>query len=226
LKNTKHFFIIAITLIVLVSCSSSNQKDIESVALKLANTIDTNSILLLKKYSFVKRGVLEFWQRNSYDTTLYSISGRTFNDTTELMIYQPYIFSKDFTVNYKFDTSVFYSFTFYEVRGRIVRTISDSLNGANKITDTSILVKVVFPEQNPFAKLKELSSLKEKFTLVGTSYREDIGDFIVFWLSPQYKLTYMPDTLKLNEWSKRNWIEDFKRGKEIKKHWSLLKQYE
>jgi hypothetical protein len=86
LKNTNHFSTIAIAIILLASCSSPNQKEIESAALKLANTIDTNSIRVLKQYSFIKRDVLEFWQRNSYDTTLYSISGRTFNDTTALAL--------------------------------------------------------------------------------------------------------------------------------------------
>ena len=92
--------------------------------------------------------------------------------------------------------------------------------------DTFALARQIFPGQDPFSKFSKLTGIKDKYKFIATSYRSDIGDFITFWLSLQYKLIYLPDTMKMNAKSKKYWIDDFKSGKEIKEHWSLLKVYD
>lgn len=91
------------------------------------------------------------------------------------------------------------------------------------IEDTSISVKQFFPDQNPFQTLSTLTEIQNKFQFIGSFYRSDIGDFNVLWLSPKFKLTYLPDTSKMNEQFKRNWIDEFESGKKIKESWSLIK---
>src|SRR5258705_8485984 len=90
----------------------SEDKKIEDAALYLANNIDSNSLNLLKKYSFGKRGKLEFWQRISVDSFLYSFSLEQNGDTSQLALFRPFGFIKDFACNYQFDTSLYYEFHF------------------------------------------------------------------------------------------------------------------
>jgi hypothetical protein len=195
-------------------------------AIKLANTIDSNSINLLKKYCFVKRGDLEFWLRVSPDSSLYSFSYKLKGDTVEMGVYQPMNFVKDFHSTLKFDTSIYGAFRFYKLKDIIVRLVADSNYGGENSRDTLVNVKGGFPEKDPFATLATLTAIKDKFGFIGTSYRSDIGDFVEFWLSPQFKLTYLPDTLKMNPKAKKYWLDDFAKGKQIKEHWALLKVYE
>ena len=198
----------------------------QEAALKLANNIDDSSLNLLKQFCFGKRGNLEFWQRVSADSFLYSFSYKLLGDTTELTVYSPYNFKRDFTTNFQFDTAKFYEFRFLKLKDSIVKIVSVT-NQAQEITsDTTVSSKLLFPDSNPFETLSYLTGIKDKYSLIGTSYRSDIGDFIVFWLTPQFKLTYLPDTSNMNQNFKKYWLDDYYKGKIIKEHWSLQKVYE
>jgi hypothetical protein len=195
-------------------------------ALKIANKINDSSLTLLKKFCFGKRGDLEFWQRVSADSSLYSFSYKLLGDTTELTVYSPYNFKKDFTTNFQFDTARFYEFRFLKLKDSIVKIVSVSNQAQEVSSDTLVYSKSLFPNSDPFETLSALNGIKDKYSLVSTSYRSNIGDFIVFWLSPQFKLTYLPDTSSMNPKFKKYWLEDFNKGILIKEHWSLLKVYE
>lgn len=105
----------------------------------------------------------------------------------------------------------------------IVKVELDSSTGNTLFKDTSVITEQVFPNQNPFAFFSELASISNKYDFIGSSYKSDI---FVFWLSPKFKMTYLPDTLKMNANSKKYWIEEFLKGKQIKQHWSLINVYE
>jgi hypothetical protein len=223
--------IIISTLFILtffIKCKSPNptEENIEQVAINLANNIDSNSLSLLRNYCYSRRGDIHFWQKVSGDTNLYACSYKINQDTSELTIWQPYNFKKDFPTNYHFDTSNFFEYKFSKFLNKIVKLSRVSDYGINYYKDTLALARQIFVGQDPFSKFSELTAIKDKYKFIATSYRSDIGDFITFWLSPQYKLTYLPDTTKMNKEAKKYWIDDFKNGKEIKRHWSLLKVYD
>ena len=210
-----------------VKCSSPGRTDnsAEETAINLANNIDSNSISLLKEYSYGRRGDHDFWQKLSADTTLYSCSYKRNHDTTELTVFRPKNFVNDFASSFKFDTSVYYQYVFFQRHDTVVRILKVDNHGQDHLSDTLVSTKQLFPSRNPFIKLAELTALKDKLNFIGTSYREDIGEFIEFWISPQYKLTYLPDTTKMNPGSKKYWLDEFAKGSEIKEHWSLIKVY-
>ena len=231
MQALRHILLIIATILGLTfftKCNSPTTTDnvAQEAAIKLANNIDDSSLLLLKKFCFGKRGDLEFWQRVSADSFLYSFSYKLLGDTTELTVYSPYNFKRDFTTNFQFDTSKYYEFRFLKLKDTIVKIVSVT-NQAQEITkDTIISSKRLFPDSNPFETLSNLTNIKDKYSLIGTSYRSDIGDFIVFWLTPQFKLTYLPDTSNMNQKFKKIWLDDFNKGKVIKEQWSLQKVYE
>jgi len=212
----------------LSKCENSTRKDknAEQVALNLINKIDSPSIELLKKYSYGRRGEYDFWQRISTDETLYSCSYKKDNDTVMLTVFRPYNFVKDFPSTFNFDTANYEQYDFFKLNDSIVKILQDSTYGQDHISDTSILVKQLFPGDDPFAKFEALTNIKDELGFIGTFYRSDIGDFFQFWIIPQYKLTYLPDTLKLNPKFKKYWLDEFAKGKKIKENWSLLKVYE
>ncbi|MEX6690878.1 hypothetical protein QTN47_25440 [Danxiaibacter flavus] len=200
-------------------------KDIEQRAVYLANNIDSSSLTLLRKFCFGNRGSVEFWQRVSSGSSLYSFYQKRDDDTTKLTLWQPYNFIKDFKSSYQFDTSRYNEFRFLKIKDTIVRIIEINNGGQEVIKDTSISVKQIFPDQNPFQTLSNLTAIQNRFKFIGSFYRNDIGDFISFWLSPKFKLTYLPDTLKMNNFSKKYWLEEFSKGKQIKQYWSLINVY-
>ena len=230
-KPVRHFTIYIPTILILTfftKCTSttSTNKQIEQEAIDIANNIDSTSLNLLRKYCYGSRGDDNFWQRISADTNLYTCSYKTKNDTSELTIFQPFSFKNDFATSYIFDTTSFFRYKFSELGDEIVKITATSDYQLDYYKDTSALVKSFFTRQDPFETFADLTKIKARYKFIGTSYRSDIGDFIIFWLSPQYKLTYLPDTLKMNEKSKKYWLDDFAKGKEIKPHWSLQKVHD
>ncbi len=209
-------------------CRSSPRADnnAEKTAINLANNIDSNSIRLLKEYSYGQRGDYGSWQKLSADTTLYACSYKINQDTIELTVFRSLNFIKDFASPFNFDTSTYYQFIFFQRHDTIVKIMRVDNHGQNHLKDTLVSTKQLFPSQNPFVMFSELTALKNKLNFIGTNYRSDIGEFIDFWITPQYKLTYLPDTIMMNPKFKKYWLTDFAKGKKIKEHWSLQKVYD
>ena len=228
LRNNQIIISAFLSLTFFSKCTSSipTDKDIEQKAIYLANNIDTNSLNLLKRFDYGLRGDDNFWLRVSADTSLYACNYKLENDTAKLSIWRPYNFIQDFSTMFKFDTSNYSQYTFLKLQDKIVKVELDSSNGNTLIKDTLVMTDQLFPDKNPFATFSELASIRNKYDFIGSTYRSDIGDFFVFWLSPKFKLTYLPDTLKMNANSKKYWIEEFLKGKQIKQHWSLINVYE
>jgi hypothetical protein len=214
-----------LTLFTKCMSSFATDEQIEQKAIYLANHIDNNSLRLLRKFDYGARGEDTFWLRVSADTNLYGCTYKFENDTAKLSIWRPLNFIQDFSTIFKFDTSIYSHYSFLKVHDKIVKMELDSSMGNTLIKDTSVTIEHFFPYKDPFATFSELASIKNKYDLIGTSYRSDIGDFLTFWLSPKYKLEYLPDTLKMNQRSKKYWLNEFSKGKLIKQHWSLINVY-
>lgn len=228
LRHTLLFIAISFSLAFLTKCNTpiSTYKATKKTALYLANNIDSSSISFLKKYSFGKRGEVEFWQRVSADSNLYFGSYKLKNDTVELTFNRPFNFVKDFACSFKFDTSLYNEFRFSKLNDMIVGIGTNNNYGQEQFDDTLFEAKKLFPNQDPFATFSILTNIKDKYSFIGTSYRSDIGDFIEFWISPQFKLTYLPDTINMNLKFRKYWLNDFYKGEIIKEHWSLQKVYD
>ena len=121
LRNTLIIISAFLSLTFFTSCTSSipTDKDVEKKAIFIANNIDTNSLSLLREFFFGSRGNVNFWQRVSFDTSLYAFSQQLNSDTTKLTLLQPYNFIKDFKSSYEFDTSKYYKFQLLKLKVEI-----------------------------------------------------------------------------------------------------------
>jgi hypothetical protein len=156
------------------------------------------------------------------DSVLYRCFFRKEKDTTTLTIFGSPGFFIDFPSTLQLDTTKYWEFNIEMYSGNIFRVVSVDHNGQDHKVDTFISADKVF-QRNPFRHISSLSALKDRLGVYGISYRSDIGNFITFWLSAQHKLTYLHDPLVLDPKFQQPWLEDFAKGKIIKKHWNLRK---
>ncbi len=208
-------------------CTSSIpiDKEIEQKSIFLANNIDINSLNLLKNFSYGSRGEDNFWLRVSGDTNLYLCNFKLKGDTAKISTWRPHKFIQDFSSTFIFDTSIYSQFTFSKVQDKIVKIELDSNKGNTLIKEISIKVEQLFPDKNPFTEFSELTSIKNKYGFIGSSFSSDKGDYFIFWLSSKFKLLYIPDTLKMDVKFKEHWINELNKGKKIKSNWSLINDY-
>jgi len=228
MKNLINFISIFLMLVLFTKCSDAEfrERQIENKAIKITEILDSNSIKIFHEWNYGERGNFGIWTKLSGDSSRYTCWYYQKKDTAFLGIYQPLNFIIDFPANYFFDTARFWQFNFVEYRGNIFRIQSVDQNGRDDFTDTLLPVKQIFFKQNPFDKLASLAALKDSLKVQGISYKESIGNFVEFWLSPQYKLTYLPDDLSMNPKSEKVWKDDFAKGKTIKRNWNLRKVYD
>ncbi len=228
MRNSLKFIVTIFLLTFLTECSDPefSDKNIQIQAEKITNLLDSNSIEIFKKWNYGVRGDYEIWTKLLSDSSKYTCFYQTKKDTSYLSIYQPYNFTQDFPCSFSFDTSKFWQFNFDLYQDKIFRITFVDNHGQDHIKDTLIPVQIFFTNNNPFDTLKNLSKLKDNLSVYGIVYRKDIGEFVEFWLSSQYKLTYLPDNLNLGPKFQKFWLDDFSQGKTIKKHWNLHKYKE
>jgi hypothetical protein len=224
LRNTLIIISAFLSLTFFTKCTSPipTDKDIEQKAIFLANNIDNKSLDLLRNFTYGVRGDFDFWLRGSLDTSLYSCSYKVIKDTAKLTIVRPFNFNKDFSTSYTFDTSIYSQYSFFQVDNKIVKIELDSNNGNAFIKDTLTFTNQFFTDKNPFVVFLELTKLKNRYGFIGSSCKSNIGDIFVFWLSPKFKLEYLPDTTKIDN---KYWLQEFKKGKQIKQNWSFINVY-
>lgn len=214
--------ILSFTFLIKCKPSISTDNGIEQKSIYLANNIDANTLSLLRNFSYGASGDDNYWIRVSADTNLYVCNYKLKGDTAQLSIWRPDKFIHDYSTTFNFDTSIYSQFTFFKVQDKIVKIKLDSSNGNTLIKDTTVNTGQFFPDKNPFSTFSELTIIINKYGFIGSSYSSNIGDFYIFWISPKFKLLYMPDTLKMNVAFKKYWLDEFNKGKEIKQHWSLI----
>ena len=229
MRNALIIISILFSLTFFIKCTSSipidKDKEIEQKSIYLANNIDTGSLNFLRKFSYGAKGKDNFWLRVSADTNLYVCNFKREGDTSKLSIWRPHKFMQEFPTTFKFDTSIYSQFTFSQVQDKIVTIELDSSKGHTLIKDTSVKAEQFFQDKNPFTTFSALTSIANKYGFIGSSYSIEIGDFFIFWLSPKFKLLYIPDTLKMDLKFKKYWLDEFKKGKKIEQNWSLINIY-
>ena len=230
MKALRNFLFIILTFLCFTfftKCTSPipTDNDIEQKSIYLANNIDTSSLNLLRNFSYGSRGDDNFWLRISGDTNLYLCNFKLKGDTAKLSTWRPHKFLQDFFTTFKFDTSIYSQFTFSKVQDKIVKIELDSNKGNTLIKEISVKAEQFFPNKNPFTTFSELISIKKKYSFIGSSFNSDMGNYFIFWLSPKFKLLYIPDTLKMDIKFKKYWRDELKKGKKIKQNWSLIEVY-
>ncbi|HRN55996.1 MAG TPA: hypothetical protein PLL71_06070 [Agriterribacter sp.] len=231
MQTVRNFLLIISTLLswaLLTQCTPSIRadRDIEQRSVYLANHIDSHSLNLLRDFSYGAKNDDHFWLRVSGDTNLYVCNFRLRDDTAKLSIWRPDKFIRDFSTSFRFDTSIYARFTFSKVQDQIVSIELDSSRAGTLVEDLLVKTGQLFPDKNPFITFSELAAITNKYHFTGSSYSSGMGDFFVFWISPRFKLLYIPDTLQINPKFKKYWLDEFKKGKKIKQGWSLIDVYD
>ncbi|WP_114789954.1 hypothetical protein U0035_11560 [Niabella yanshanensis] len=213
-----------IILATFFACSEAqfSDRNVEKNAIAISQKLDSNSIKTFKEWAYGRRGDFDIWTKIKNNSSEYSFFYQQLKDTTFLTIFRALNFQNDFRSTFSFDTSIYWRFTFAELNKKIFRITSVDNQGQDKIIDTTILTTQIFPNQNPFLILSSLTKQKDNLKIVGSAYRPDVGNFIEFWLSPNHKLVYLPDNLKINDKNTSFWEEDLKKGKPLNKNWVLI----
>ena len=222
----KHFTFIFTFFVstVFSACSDSefSEKNWEYKAILITQIIDSNAIKTFKEWNFFSRGG-DNWQKISGDSSRYVCRYYKKADTTFLSFYRPEKFIVDFPCNFVFDTSKYWNFELAKYNDTLVRIKGVNNLGRDKILTIPRSLNNLFISSDPFDKFAELSALKDSIGVFGISYRHDIGEFIQFYLSDEYILTYLPEDLKLKPKYRDKWLKEFKKGKAIKKNWNFRK---
>lgn len=216
--------LIAIVLSVsILACSPTkpSAKDVEIQAQKIAQRFDSNTMELFKDWNYSKRGM---WYRIVDDSVAYSCAYGMDGDTIKLRISlsNQAVFMHDFPSTYSFDTSRYNSIYCSKYKGTIKIKASDN-QGHDHLLTSKLKYDSLFKSADPFGKISKLYQLRDSFDFREITYRKRLGNFIQFYLYPQYKLTYLPDDLWIDPQFKNVWFSEFAKGKMIKKNWNLRK---
>ena len=214
------FLILAFSLFWKCTDSKFSDKTIEKRALKLSEQLEGDAIKTFNDWGFSKRGKIEIWAKNDKDSISYGFLYFK-EDTIKFTLFGIDTFRKDYPFDPRIDLSNYYTVNFTQAKnGKI------SISGTNKdaVRDTiikNIPANELFKSANPFEKLKNLSSYADKLGILLTFHKPDLGNFIEFYLTPEYVLTYVPDDLYINPKHKERILKDLSTGKLIRKNWNL-----
>lgn len=220
----KKKLIYIILFLIFFSCDNSKptKEEIEKKAINITEILSDNKVNLFKKWNYSYRGG-EWWSKQndskSKNYDLYVCYKKQL-DTTKVFIYKSELFSPDFNLKYKIDTSkVGFSLCFSKYNNSKM-----NIEYGNKLNKETIIknldIKDVFYEPNPFKRLDSLSKLKNELKVFNISYNNKT-DIISFYLSYNDILYYVPNKSTLNPTYKKYWIEKLSKSKEIKKGWYL-----
>lgn len=209
------------TLGFLIGCVGISEKQIEKRAIVIAQTLDSNRVKIFYEWNYTSRGEHGYWHKENDSSLDYSCQYFMLKDTANIVVFQPYLLANDFPTTFNFDTSKYSEFTLSEFNNKV--TISGSEGGRDRIIERNIILDSLFKTSNPFDKLSYLTNLKDSLKITHISYQGQIGNFIQFYLGNQHVLTYLPDNLKLDEFSRKIWEAEFKKGKMIQKNWNFRK---
>ena len=223
--NMRHYtYILTIVILTTIyACSNSqfSDKRVEVKVINIIQRVDSNTINIFKEWHFGTRGQMEIWTKQVWDSSYYCFYFKT--DTIKLTVLELENFKKDFPYDFDIDTSKYHRATFLKINDTTICIRADGYYVHDYILSKSISLKKIFRTNDPFKYFKSLSDLKDSLGISGTFYRPDIGNFIQFYLPPQYILTYIPDKLNLNVKCKDVWLKEFSTGKIIKKNWNFRK---
>lgn len=214
-------FVLLLLVITCFSCGPDQNKIIaKEKAQKLIAALSPTRLKDLSHWNYVERGKLRFWYYDSagIQSCLTTIEDR--NDSSILKVVRAKKFLKIFPPNFPAhmdsDTVV------------IVKHGENWSLVTKYANDTSYNFEVpnpdlAFGDRNPLYLFKDMNWFNQSFDIKGIVSDNFIGNFVQFYLSEGYILTYFPDSLFINPKVKEYWQKDFKRGETLNKNWNLRK---
>jgi len=226
------FLVVVLSCLVLVTaCNNSDSSPDRSMykrAIAISQKMDSNALETFKDWNITRQAQKTILHRNKEDdSTEYMLTYEKIKDTSFITLMGDINRQKDFRSTYPFDTSRFWSFSFAEVNHNIIRiTVSDN-SGKDHSCDTSVATSQLFPGKSPFLIADSLTRLMDNLHLVATTCKHETGNGMVFWLSWNQLLVYLPGNGREAIASKDSlfWKKILPTGRRISKNW-LLCDYE
>lgn len=218
----KLLFFIFLAFALFSKCTDSklSDKTIEKRALKLSKQLDGEGTKTFSDWGFSKRGKIEIWAKNDKDSISYGFLYFK-EDTVKFTLFGIDAFRKDYPFNPRIDLSNYYTVNFSQTKDGKVSISGTNYDAVKKTIAQNIPVNELFKSENPFEKLKNLSGYANKLGILLTFHKPDLGNFIEFYLTPEYVLTYLPDSLYINPKHKDKILKDLSTGTLIRKNWNL-----
>jgi hypothetical protein len=209
--------------------SCNNTPDFEKEAIchanKIADFFESYPIVSFREWNYGQRGQNEYWQKRIRDSVVYSCIYSKRNDTSKISCSNLKGFKTGFGLKINIDSALFSQYSFELSNDSSIRiSIQDTL-GRTHVYPNSMACASLFEQENPFVSFSKLSQLKNKLGVTGIVYMPQIGDFIQFNFSPDYVLTYLPDSCKFSPKYSSLWKSEFEKGMMIRKNWNLRKLY-
>jgi len=223
MKSFEIKILIPIFLCLNLSCGNSEptKKEIEDKAISIIEKLNKTEIDNFRKWNLGLRGQGEIWTKKNNDSILYNCFYLKSLDTTSLLIFNNYIYSKEFYCSFEIDTSKFWRFILKKSDDGLIKIVGIDHNGQDSIISKNLKIEDIFLANNPFSKLDSLSKLRNSLGVSRILHISRLGDFIQFYITNQDVLTYISDYSTLNENYKNWWISEFSKGKEIRENWNL-----
>ena len=221
-----NFIVISILFLLLLnSCSINNstyEEEIDKNAKRIAESFDSTNIGIFKIWNYIPRGPIGIWYKNPGDSSSYRCIYLDKVDSIELRVFEYKNFIKDFDIKLSYDTSV-WQISLLKYKNDLFKVTGVDSNGRNVVLADRVIQDSIFGDENPMLLFKELTKIVDTFNIYGIHYNENLGGIIQFYLSAQHILTYIPDTSWIDPMNNQVWINEFANGREIKKHWNLIK---
>ena len=140
------------------------------------------------------------------------------------MVFSRDLKSDEYPCLIEIDTSKYQSnFWFTKSNKENIKIRATKKDGTEVVIAENYMDEEVFGNNNPFTDLQKLSSLKDDIGVYSIYSKDQIGEFIQFYITYEDVLTYIPNELNLNPTYEKVWLEHFEKGKMIKKNWNLRK---
>jgi hypothetical protein len=217
---------IFIFLSIVSSCDSApqiNDAEIERKAKNIVSAFDTISINLFVDWEFFYRGQsTTVWYRNKGDEEIYRCVYFKEDDFIKLLVINVEEFLQEFSMSVVFDSSID-RIVITESPDDFLSIIGIDSQGKDHLIRNEVLKDSIFLEDDPMLKFEDIFGLVESLQIFESDYIERIGGIIIFTISPQHELIYVPDIELLKPSVKDIWLKNFSKGKWIDEKWNLRK---
>jgi len=207
------------------SCNNTKRgdKELQEQAFSIIQRLDTSTLQFLDGWNYTQRGQADFWNKISGDSSIFNCFFYPSVDTPKLSIYQIDKFLHYFKSNLKVDTA-YYQIQFTKIGDTTLNLVGTDNHGQDILLSKKLSLNKIFPEQNPFDILAQLTQLKDTLNVIGISHYNVSGGFVQFYLpGGQYILTHIHDRLLNSKNLIKFWKIEFSKGKQIKPDWNFRK---
>ncbi len=216
-------------LLLLAACNNEHPNPgMYNKAIVITQRLDSNALQPFRNWSTIRQGHTTILRRNNtVDSEGYTLVYRKTNDTAVIAVTDLARFQKDFLVNGLSDITSYTSLQCTSVHNDIINICTTGQNTKEYTMDTTMAVSRLFPALNPFLVADSLTRLMDSLQIISTSYKPSNANGMVFWLTWNRPLVYLPGDGKITLLGKDSsfWKKILPTGKRISKNW-LLCDYE